>query len=106
MVMDIAREALGWVGSVLLVVSLLQSRMLALRVLNLIAALLLIAYNIALNVWPSVAMNAAVALIDSYYLIAPRVRRDQRAESAPDADERDKRLITTATQDARHGEEL
>ncbi|MGO4594865.1 hypothetical protein AB4Z18_13705 [Leifsonia sp. 2TAF2] len=78
MVIDIVREALGWAGSVLLVVSLLQSRMLALRVLNLVAALLLIAYNIALAVWPSVAMNVAVALIDAYYLLAPSIRRIRR----------------------------
>ncbi|MGO4533697.1 hypothetical protein [Leifsonia sp. 2MCAF36] len=75
MTIDVALAILGWAGSVLLVVSLLQSRMLTLRILNLIAAVLLTAYTAALAVWPSVAMNAAVALINTYYIAAPRLRR-------------------------------
>ncbi|GAB3614486.1 hypothetical protein [Humibacter ginsengisoli] len=67
-------EVIGWSGSALLVISLFQSRMLTLRVLNLLAALVLIGYNAALAVWPSVALNVAVAVIDAYYLIAWRTR--------------------------------
>ncbi|MGN7799688.1 hypothetical protein [Leifsonia sp. 22587] len=94
MVIDIAREALGWAGSVLLVVSLLQSRMLALRVLNLVAALLLIAYNIALGVWPSVAMNVAVAFIDAYYLLPPSIRRPRQRGATVAQHRSSKRPVT------------
>lgn len=75
---DVIVEVIGWSGSALLVVSLLQSRMLTLRVLNLLAALILIGYNAALAVWPSVVLNVAVAVIDAYYLLAW-----QRIRSAP-----------------------
>jgi hypothetical protein len=78
--MYIALQIIGWVGSALLVISLLQSRMLALRVLNLIAAAVLVGYNAALLVWPMVAMNAAVAIIDIGHLIAIGRRRVQPAE--------------------------
>ena len=62
-------DAFGWIGSAILVFSLLQSKMLRLRILNLIAALMLVAYNILVSTWPMVGMNAAVALIDVYYIL-------------------------------------
>ncbi|WP_431246575.1 hypothetical protein [Leifsonia xyli] len=61
-------QAVGWAGSVLLVVSLLQSRMLVLRWLNLAASVLLVGFNAALGVWPMVAMNAAVCVIDAVHI--------------------------------------
>jgi hypothetical protein len=64
----------GWAGSILLVWSLMEARMMRLRVLNLIASLILVGYNAALGVWPMVAMNVAVALIDIYHIV--RLRRE------------------------------
>ena len=69
-------EIVGWAGSVLLVVSLLQSGMMRLRVLNLIAAVILVGYNAAVETWPMAGMNAAVAVIDVWYII--RLRRDAK----------------------------
>ena len=62
-------EAVGWIGSGLLVVSLLQRRMMRLRVVNLLACMVLVGYNLALGVWPMVGMNAAVAVIDVYFIV-------------------------------------
>ena len=75
-------DLVGWAGSALLIVSLLQSRMLRLRVLNLIAAVILVGYKSAVATWPMVGMNLAVAAIDVWYIA--RLRRDtvqQRARS-------------------------
>jgi len=74
-------QIVGWVGSALLVFSLLQSRMPRLRVLNLVAALILIAFNAALQVWPMVGMNAAVAAIDVYFLVR-LTRQSRRKQNA------------------------
>jgi hypothetical protein len=52
-----------------------------LRLLNLIAAIILVAYNLALAVWPSVALNVAVALIDLVYLVGTRVRHPRQNEN-------------------------
>ena len=57
-------EAIGWTGSILLVISLLQAKMLRLRVLNLIAAVILVLYNTMVHTWPMAGMNVAVAIID------------------------------------------
>ena len=52
-----ALEALGWVGSAILVVSLLQTQLFRLRVINLVGCLVLIAYNGLAHVWPMVGLN-------------------------------------------------
>jgi hypothetical protein len=61
-------DIVGWVGSGLLVWSLLQSRLLRLRALNLVGCLVLIGYNGAVRVWPMVGLNVVLALINLWYL--------------------------------------
>ena len=61
-------DALGWIGSALLVWSLLQARQLRFRAFNLVACLVLIAFNWALSVWPQVAMNIVLAGINVWFL--------------------------------------
>lgn len=62
-------EIVGWAGSALLIVSLLQGGMMRLRILNLIASVILVAYNAILAVWPMVGMNLAVAAIDIWFIV-------------------------------------
>jgi hypothetical protein len=59
---------IGWGGSALVVVSLLQTRILRLRVLNLIGCVILIGFNLAIEVWPMVGMNAVLAVINVVHL--------------------------------------
>ncbi|NLF04557.1 MAG: YgjV family protein [Actinomycetales bacterium] len=61
-------EILGWTGSAILVWSLLQSRILRLRLINLVGCVLLIGYNVALEVWPMVGLNVVLAIINIVYL--------------------------------------
>ncbi len=61
-------DLLGWIGSALLVFSVMQARILRLRALNLIACVVLVVFNAIIEVWPMVAMNAALAAINIYYL--------------------------------------
>ncbi|MFD6757317.1 hypothetical protein [Micromonospora gifhornensis] len=61
-------ELVGWTGSALLVWSLLQTRILRLRAVNLIGCLVLIGYNGALRVWPMVGLNIVLAVINLWYL--------------------------------------
>src|SRR4051794_8848833 len=57
-------DVLGWIGSAVLVWSLLQARQLRFRALNLAACVILIAFNWALGVWPQAAMNVVLAGIN------------------------------------------
>ena len=61
-------EAAGWLGSALVVLSLTQARVLRFRWLNLVGSLVATTYNTILGIWPFVAMNAAISLINVYWL--------------------------------------
>ena len=61
-------EVIGWAGSVLVIVSLAQARVLRFRVLNLAGAVLAVLYNTVLAIWPFAAMNLVIAVIDVYWL--------------------------------------
>ena len=73
-------DALGWFGSALLVYSLLQARILRLRVLNTVACVILVVFNALIGVWPMVAMNVVLAAINLYFIVTMlRERGDDRA---------------------------
>lgn len=73
-------DVIGWTGSALLVWSLLQSRLLRLRALNLVGCLVLIGFNAALGVWPMVGLNVVLAVINVWYLARMLTsRHDERA---------------------------
>jgi hypothetical protein len=63
----------------LLVWSLLQTRVLRLRAINLLGCLVLIAFNGALRVWPMVGLNVTLALINLWYLRRLLTRRHDPA---------------------------
>ncbi len=73
-------DLLGWLGSALLVVSLLQTRVLRFRVLNLAACLSLVVFNAMVQVWPMVGMNLATSAINVWFLV--RLLRDRHDEDA------------------------
>jgi hypothetical protein len=61
-------DALGWAGSALLVFSLAQARVLRFRLLNLAACLILVIFNWMLGIWPMVAMNIVLSLINLWFI--------------------------------------
>jgi len=61
-------EIIGWVGSVLVVVSLMQARVLRFRWLNFAGSVIAAAYNAVVGIWPFAAMNGVIAVIDAYWL--------------------------------------
>ncbi|WP_263119642.1 YgjV family protein [Cellulomonas sp. RIT-PI-Y] len=61
-------EIIGWTGSVLVVVSLMQARVLRFRVLNLVGSLIATGYNLWADIWPFAAMNGVIAIIDLYWI--------------------------------------
>jgi hypothetical protein len=65
----LAVEVLGWVRSALLVYSVLQTRILRLRVFNGVASALLVIFNAAIAVWPMVALNLTLTAINVFYVV-------------------------------------
>ena len=62
-------DVLGWGGSALLVFSLLQSRVLRFRVLNLVACVVLVVFNALVEVWPMVGMNVVLSGINLWFIV-------------------------------------
>jgi hypothetical protein len=62
-------DLLGWGGSALLVFSLLQTRVLRFRVLNLLACVVLVFFNGLLSVWPMVGMNLVLCAINLWFIV-------------------------------------
>lgn len=66
--MQIILEIIGWIGSLLIVWSLMQARVLRFRWMNFIGAFIATAYNGIIGIWPFAFMNAAITVIDAYWL--------------------------------------
>jgi GNAT superfamily N-acetyltransferase len=61
-------ELLGYVASVLVAVSLTMSRIVRLRVINLVGSLLFAVYGALIGAYPVAAVNAFIACINVWYL--------------------------------------
>lgn len=76
-------EVVGWFGSAVLVLSLLQTRVMRFRVLNAAASAVLVVYNAAIQVWPMVGLN--VVLVGINLVIIWRLLRHRHDARAYDA---------------------
>jgi hypothetical protein len=65
----VALQLLGWAGSALLVFSVLQTRILRLRIFGGVASAVLVIFNAAIAVWPMVAMNVVLTAINVFYIV-------------------------------------
>lgn len=70
-------EIVGWVGSAILVWSLMQTQIIRLRVFNLLGCIILIFYNAAVGVWPMAGLNTALLVINVVNLA--RLRADRQS---------------------------
>ncbi|WP_062299093.1 hypothetical protein [Demequina maris] len=73
--MDTVLEVIGWIGTILVVLSLTQSRVMRFRWMNLIGSLLATIYNGVIGIWPFFAMNLAISIINTYWII--RLNRER-----------------------------
>lgn len=61
-------EIVGWVGTALVVVSMLQTRITRLRLVNLLGSTVTVVYAAAIQSWPVLALNVLLALIQIWNL--------------------------------------
>lgn len=61
-------EIFGWLGSILVVWSLTLGRVLRFRWMNLTGSLIAAIYNGVIGVWPFMAMNGVIVLINIFWL--------------------------------------
>lgn len=75
-------DVLGWGGSAVLIYSLMQTRVLRFRVVNLVGCLLLVAFNSLVGVWPMVGVNAVLSVINVWFIV--KLLRERHDDSAFD----------------------
>ncbi len=86
-------DALGWTGSAVLILSLALSNVLRFRALNLLASVMLVAFNALLGIWPMVAMNGVIAALNIGYLLRLlRTRDDEGTYEVVGVDPRSEHL--------------
>lgn len=73
-------DALGWLGSAVLVLSLLQARILRMRIINLAGSFILLVFNALISVWPMVAMNSVLVGIN--LVMITRLLRERHDSAA------------------------
>ena len=73
--MDIL-QIIGYVGSVLVAISLMMSNIVKLRWINLFGAATFATYGLLIKAYPVFALNGFIVLVDLYYLIKMSRRKD------------------------------
>ncbi|ASF17248.1 MULTISPECIES: YgjV family protein [Shewanella] len=71
-------EWVGYLASVVVAISLMMSNIKKLRWLNLLGAVLFVAYGMAIQAYPVAAVNFFIVLIDAYYLVV--IYREQLSQ--------------------------
>ena len=86
-------DVVGWAGSALLIYSVMQARVLRFRVLNLAACVVLAGFNAVLAIWPMVAMNVALCVINLWHIRRlVSTRHDERTYEVLEVGPRDEYL--------------
>lgn len=70
-------EIIGYIASILVAVSLTMSKILRLRIINLLGAFAFTIYGIGLGAYPIFLVNGFIVIIDIYYLVKMFRNRDK-----------------------------
>ncbi len=69
-------EVIGYIGSVLVALSLMMKNIYYLRRINLIGAATFSLYGILVNAYPVFLLNGFIALVDIYYIVQTKVNKE------------------------------
>jgi hypothetical protein len=71
--MNIYLEIFGYIGTGLVITSMMMRSINKLRILNISGAVISMIYAILVNTWPVVVLNACLTLINLYHLISAHI---------------------------------
>ena len=83
---DIALEIFGYIGSILVVVSMMMTTLKTLRILNITGSVISTTYSAIVGAWPIVAMNLSIMAINFYHLFREAKARKNGASEPTEAD--------------------
>lgn len=96
-------ELIGYIGSALVLVSMLMSSVVRLRIINLTGSVIFSVYALMIRSYPTALMNIALALINIFYLV--RMFREKKIYDAIRTDRSDPYfayLLDRYSEDIRH----
>lgn len=70
-------EYVGYLASAFVLMSFVMKRMLLLRIVNVIGCSFFIWYGLLLTSWPIIFTNAAIVLVNGYYIV--KIMRSKEA---------------------------
>lgn len=77
-------EIFGYIGSILVVVSMMMTSIKRLRILNITGSVISTTYSIIVGAWPIVVMNVSIMAINLYHLFNDgKVKKSQTDAQAP-----------------------
>lgn len=68
-------EWIGYLGSLIILISMMVNSVIKIRLINLFGAIILSVYTLMINSYPLAIVNVAIAFLDMYYLI--RIYREK-----------------------------
>ena len=83
-------EIIGYAGMAFVVASFLFKKILVLRFLNLVGAILCAIYGVLTKTWPTLALNVSLALINGIYLTYYSIQQQKKRAEAKPSEEQEK----------------
>lgn len=68
-------EAFGYLGTILVIISMTMSNITKLRLFNISGAIISAIYSIIISAWPVVLLNVVLTIINLYHLIKEYIKR-------------------------------
>lgn len=73
--MNIYLEIFGYIGTTLVVISMMMSSLTKLRIINICGSIISTIYSIICNTWPIAVMNISLILINLFHLIKDFIKK-------------------------------
>ena len=70
-------ELFGYLGSLLIILSMMFTSINKLRIINIIGSIISLTYSIIVDAWPIVILNASLITINMYHLIRYYIRKSK-----------------------------
>ena len=83
-------EIIGYAGMAFVVASFLFKKVLVLRFLNLVGAILCAIYGVLTKTWPTLALNVSLALINGIYLTYYSIQQQKKKAEVKPSEEQEK----------------
>ncbi len=78
--MDIMLEIFGYIGTVLILVSMMMTSVVKLRIVNMTGSLISVIYSAIHGTWPVVFLNTGLMIINAFQLVRMKRQAEQRGE--------------------------